>query len=291
MAKRRKRNHTRRAWLATLLTVLAIGLLVAAARIVAARVAARRTAQEAADAGVMRYSADIPRNPYLHEGFSVRDGRVCYDDGTYRSAAGIDVSSHQGTIDWNAVAGDGISFAIVQAGYRGYSDGALNEDANFRANLSGAKAAGLETGVYFFSQAVSVAEAEEEAEYVLELLGGEALDLPVFYDWEFVSADGARTGAVDGETVTACARAFCAAVEAGGYEAGVYFNQNLVYTMVELAELLEYPLWMAQYRTEPEFFYDFVWWQYSDSGTVAGIEGPVDLDLRFYIPEAAENVY
>ena len=240
-----------------------------------------RTEREARNAGVQNYSRDIPRSVYGLEGFASENGRVTYEDENWYTVPGIDVSSHQGVIDWQAVAGDGIGFAIIQAGYRGYSDGMCSEDEQFRANLSGAKAAGLETGVYFFSQAVNEEEAREEAAYVLGLLNGEALDLPVYYDWERVESAPARTDEVNGETVTACAKAFCETVEAGGYEAGVYFNQNYVYTLVDLAQLLDYPLWMAQYQTVPDFFYHFTCWQYTDSGTVAGITGPVDLDLRF----------
>ena len=280
--KRNKANAARRALVWMLVCALLLTGAVLAVSALRRYLAARQLRQEAADAGIWKYSADIPRSPYLHDGFSVDEaGRVHYEDDTFYAETGIDVSVHQGEIDWSAAAADGISFAIVQAGYRGYQDGGLGEDTTFRTNLAGAQAAGLETGVYFFSQAVNTQEAEEEAAYVLSLLQGMTIDLPVFYDWEPVDAESARTQGVDGETVTACAKAFCTAVEAGGYEAGVYFSQNLVYTTVELAELLEYPLWMAQYAQEPDFFYDFAWWQYTDSGTVAGISAPVDLDLRF----------
>lgn len=274
----RKRKKQPRIILATILTIL---LLLIAGVMLFTTVRSLRTEREARNAGVQNYSRDIPRSVYGLEGFASENGRVTYEDEGWYTVPGLDVSSHQGGIDWQAVAGDGIGFAIIQAGYRGYSDGMCSEDEQFRANLSGAKAAGLETGVYFFSQAVNEEEAREEAAYVLGLLNGEALDLPVYYDWERVESAPARTDEVNGETVTACAKAFCETVEAGGYEAGVYFNQNYVYTLVDLAQLLDYPLWMAQYQTVPDFFYHFTCWQYTDSGTVAGITGPVDLDLRF----------
>lgn len=274
----RKRKKQPRIILATILTIL---LLLIAGIMLFTTVRSLRTEREARNAGIQNYSRDIPRSVYGLEGFASENGRVTYEDEGWYTVPGIDVSSHQGVIDWQAVAGDGIGFAIIQVGYRGYSDGMRSEDEQFRANLSGAKAAGLETGVYFFSQAVNEEEAREEAAYVLGLLNGEALDLPVYYDWERVESAPARTDEVNGETVTACAKAFCETVEAGGYEAGVYFNQNYVYTLVDLAQLLDYPLWMAQYQTVPDFFYHFTCWQYTNSGTVAGITGPVDLDLRF----------
>ena len=276
MAKKKKNRP--RIVLATVLTIL---LLVIAGTALVTTLRALQAEREARSAGVQIYSREIPRSVYGMEGFAQESGRVTYEDEDWYTVSGIDVSSHQGVIDWPSVAGDGISYAIIQAGYRGYSDGALSEDEQFRANLSGAKAAGLETGIYFFSQAVNEDEAREEARFVLELLAGETLELPVYYDWERVESAPARTDEVDGDTVTACAKAFCETVEAGGYEAGVYFNQNYVYTLIDLAQLLDYPLWMAQYQTAPDFFYHFTCWQYTDSGTVAGISGPVDLDIRF----------
>ena len=243
--------------------------------------AERIAAEEAAAAGAQFDSADIPRSPYLHEGFTMQGERVMYEDEKFETLTGIDVSSHQGEIDWNAVAQDEISYAVIQAGYRGYEDGALNEDIMFRTNLVGAQAAGLPCGVYFFSQAISEDEAREEAEFLLDLLDGVTLELPVFYDWEPVSAEHGRANALGGETVTACAKAFCETVAASGFEAAIYFNQNQIYTQVRLEQLLDYPLWMAQYQNEPDCIYAYTWWQYTDNGTVAGITTPVDLNLWF----------
>ncbi len=277
MARKRKKKSGRIV-LATVLTVLLIAAIGLALAVTLRQLQVQR---EARNAGVQKYSREIPRNVYGMEGFSAEDGRVAYGDEHHETVMGVDVSVHQGVIDWQAAAADGVRFAIVQAGYRGYSDGDLGEDEQFRANLSGAKAAGIETGVYFFSQATSEEEAREEAAFVLELLADEPLDRPVFYDWERIGSAPARTDETTGETVTACAKAFCETIEAGGYEAGIYFNQNDIYTFVDLAQLLDYPLWMAQYQNVPDFFYDFDYWQYTDSGTVAGIEGPVDLDVFF----------
>lgn len=264
-----------------LATGLALVLLAALIAGMAAVLGELRLQRQAAAAGISRFSRDIPRNPYAAEHFSMENGRAAYEDESCRTETGIDVSVHQCVIDWQAVAGDGIDFAVIQAGYRGYSDGDLGEDEQFRANLEGARAAGIPTGVYFFSQAVNEAEARDEAEFVLSLLDGTALDLPVFYDWERIESDTARTEQVDGDTVTACAAAFCETIEAGGYDAGVYFNQNYVYTFVDRSKLLNWPLWLAQYQSAPDFFYDFSYWQYTDSGSVAGISAPVDLSLRF----------
>ena len=120
---------------------------------------------------------------------------------------GIDVSSHQGKIDWQTVADAGIRYAFVRLGYRGYGNGALQTDVYARLNLEGAKAAGIAVGAYFFSQAIDVAEAKQEAAYALGILGGFELDLPLVYDWEYVN-DTARNANMDKLTLTDCTLAF-----------------------------------------------------------------------------------
>lgn len=197
------------------------------------------------------------------------------------AVTGVDVSSHQGDIDWSAVAGDGIEFAILRIGNRGYSQGGLKQDANFEVNYAGAAENGLDVGVYFFSQAVSVEEALEEAEFVLGILNGRALQMPVYFDWEEITDDVARTDEVDTETVTACAVAFCQRIQEAGYEAAVYCNGMVGYLRYDIAQLEHLPLWYAEYKSWPSFAYAFEMWQYSNTATVAGISGSADLNLYF----------
>jgi GH25 family lysozyme M1 (1,4-beta-N-acetylmuramidase) len=194
---------------------------------------------------------------------------------------GIDVSSHQGNVDWQSVRQSGVDFVILRVGYRGYTDGGIFADATFTENLQAAKSAGLKIGVYFFSQAITVQEAEEEAAFVLDALHGVSLDLPVYFDWEFVEETAARTNEASSETLTDCAIAFCEAVEKAGYKAGVYFNQSLGYLMMNLGRLKEYDFWLAEYHVNPEFYYHFHMWQYTDHGDVSGVTGNVDLNIRF----------
>lgn len=215
-------------------------------------------------------------NEYDPDAFAMRDGFLRYDGGKHM--VGIDVSTHQGVIDWQAVADAGVEFAILRVGYRGSTEGKLYEDEQFHENLAGAKAAGLKVGVYFFSQALDAGEAAEEAGFACDILDGAALDLPVFYDWEEVSG-GTRVESAASVPMTECAAAFCRAVEQQGYTAGVYFNQNYGYGHLELEKLQDYTLWLAEYGDTPGFRYHFDCLQYTDSGTVAGIEGSVDLDL------------
>lgn len=224
----------------------------------------------------------MPRNPYDRDAFSVDGkGRVTYELDGRQARAGIDVSTHQKDIDWQVVAADGIDFAILRLGHRGYSAGGLFLDKTFEQNLRGALDAGLEVGVYFFSQAITPEEAEEEADYILSALGGQELTFPVAFDWESIPGDEARTDGLDGETMTRCAAAFCKRIEDAGYRAAVYFNQTQGYLRYDLRDLTDYALWLAEYDTIPDFYYHFDLWQYSHTGRVDGIQGDVDLDLAF----------
>ena len=213
----------------------------------------------------------------------VLDGSIMYyNDPAYETTIGIDVSSHQGEIDWERVAASGVEFAMIRLGYRGYgSEGTLNLDPYFEQNLAGARAAGLKVGIYFFSQAITVEEAYEEAAFVLEHLDGEALDYPLAYDWEPISGVGARTDGLDSVTLTDCALTFCHMAELAGYTPMVYYNNPVGYGRYDLSRLTDYDVWFAQYASRPTMYYDYRIWQYTSSGTVPGIDTRVDMNIAF----------
>lgn len=240
-----------------------------------------------ADQTVEDRFAGVARNSYDAAGFYKEDGFLRYGDGTLGSEVGVDISSHQQSVDWEAVKAAGVDFAILRAGYRGYTEGAIQEDETFLTNLAAAKAAGLKVGVYFFSQALDKAEAVEEAEFVLNLLDGAELDYPIFFDWEDIEAE-ARTDGMDSVTLTACAVAFCKRVELNGYRAGVYFNQRFGFEEFDLRDLQDYELWLAEYALSPSFPYHFDVWQYANDGMLSGVDGPVDLNLAFVESRTAE---
>ena len=225
----------------------------------------------------------MPLNPYDRSGFSFDErGRTVYEKDGRRAKTGIDVSIYQGDIDWQAVAADSIDFAILRLGYRGYTEGGLFLDQNFERNLRGALDAGLDVGVYFFSQAVTTQEAEAEASYVINALEGYEISYPVAFDWEPIApGSGARTDGLDNQALTQCAAAFCEKIKEAGLSPAVYFNQSLGYLRYDLRELADYDLWLAEYDSKPDFYYHFDLWQYTHIGRVAGIEGDVDLDLWF----------
>lgn len=217
-----------------------------------------------------------PPNRDDPDSFYSENGFLHYADGDYM--IGIDVSAHQEEIDWQTVRESGVEFAILRVGYRGSTEGGLYADDCFRAHYEGAKAAGLQVGAYFFSQARTVLEAAEEAVFACDLLRDYELELPVFFDWETVEGSE-RLPSPEGVPMTQCALTFCQMVEEDGFRAGVYFNQTYGYLYLDLAALADYTLWLAEYGDSPSFAYEFDCLQYSAEGNVPGIPEPVDLDL------------
>lgn len=223
----------------------------------------------------------LPANPYGPEDFRVAENGyiTCL---TGESRHGIDVSEWQGDIDWQQVKDAGIEFAIIRLGYRRSETGELSTDEKALTNLQGAAEAGIPTGAYFFSQAISTKEALEEAEYALSLLEGYTLTYPLIYDWEYLGKE-ARTADVDARTLTDCIKTFCSRVEEAGFQSMIYFNPHFHENEVlYLEELTDYHFWLAMYDTQMDYPYQIDMWQYSCTGTVPGITGEVDLNL--YLP-------
>jgi GH25 family lysozyme M1 (1,4-beta-N-acetylmuramidase) len=219
-------------------------------------------------------------NPYDPSAFVYENDRLTYTGEGYTSQLGIDVSYHQGTIDWEKVAADGYQFAILRIGYRGYGQsGSLNADKMFTSYYEGAKKAGLMVGVYFYAQAINEKEAAEEARFVLKLLGKRKLDLPIVYDPENVLDDTARTDDVTPEQFTANAKVFCERIQKAGFQPMLYANMLWEAFQLDLSSL-PYPLWYADYEKIPQTPYMFQIWQYKNDGKVDGIHGNCDLNIR-----------
>ena len=199
---------------------------------------------------------------------------------TAKSVLGIDVSTHQKQIDWQQVKAAGIEFVMIRIGYRGFDEGMLYEDEWAQRHYEGAKAAGLLVGGYFFSQAVTPQEAVEEANYAMSLISHWQLDMPLVYDWEYISEE-CRTAQVDARVLTDCTKAFCDTVEAAGYDAMVYFNPGQSRKQMYLSELTQYGFWLAMYSDQMTYEYKVDMWQYTCQGVVPGIEGDVDINLFF----------
>lgn len=221
----------------------------------------------------------FPVSDYKKEDF-VREGdRIKYIGTDYKATLGVDVSFHQQTIDWKAVADAGVSFAMIRCGYRGSSEGGLFEDEKFRENIVGATAAGLKVGVYFFSQATGAVEAAEEANYVLNLIKGYKLTMPVAFDWEPLA--NSRSAVPNKEKLTSAAVTFCEMIKDAGYEPCVYFYRTIAYYHYDLARIKDYNIWLGAVTEYPDFYYKHRIWQFSYQSKIPGIQTETDLNLHF----------
>lgn len=222
----------------------------------------------------------VQKSPYDRDLFWYgEDGRLHYEDEKWISRCVVDVSAYQKEIDWAQVKADGVEMAMVRLGYRGYSSGGLNLDQCYEQNVKGAREAGLDVGVYFFSQAITVEEAEEEARFVLRQIRGKKVNGPIAFDMEPI--EGAdRITHLTVEEKTEIADAFCQLIEKNGHEAFVYGNPTWLTGDVDLSLLTEHDVWLAHYTRMTEWDTAFTMWQYTDSGAVAGIGGKVDLNIQ-----------
>ena len=283
------------------LILIAIAVLVLAAAVVIVALSLRPEPVDPHEGQVYIYDGfdwiwmtplpGVEANSLTAEDFSDRSGCPTYTGSDYQVLRGIDVSEHQHEIDWAQVAASGVDYAYVRLGYRGYTEGGLFEDPYFRANVEGALANGLQVSVYFFSQAISVQEAIEEAEYVLARIRDYNITLPVVYDWEKINGEtAARTDNLDFSILNDCAVAFCDTVKNAGYEPAIYFNRHLGYYGYDLSRMTDYDFWFALPESPfPNFYYAVDMWQYSFTEQVPGIAEPTDMNLMFIPLEAGEN--
>jgi GH25 family lysozyme M1 (1,4-beta-N-acetylmuramidase) len=222
--------------------------------------------------------------------YSLDNSLFSYDENGWKTylgsddvTVGIDVSAYQYDIDWQAVADSGIDFAMIRVGFRGWGKtGSLNIDKYALQNLQGAIDAGLDVGVYFFSQALNTAEAEAEAELVLDIIKDYNITYPVVFDWEEIGNSSARTNGMTKTAITDCALAFCEKIEAAGYTPMVYYYKYLGLVKYDLTRIHgRYDVWFAQVTSLPNYPYEFQMWQYATDGTVPGITGGVDMNICF----------
>ena len=233
---------------------------------------------------LVRARQEIPFNDFDVNNFRLdENGFLAYYENNVKvSMAGIDVSKWQYDINWKKVAASGIDYAIIRLGYRGTApEGNTAMDPYFEQNIKGALDAGLHVGVYYFTQAVTVEEAIEEANIVIDALKGYNITFPVVYDTEY--REGGRANDLPNELRTACAKAFCDTVLAAGYTPVIYTSTNWSVLDLNLEELTNYDLWYAYYGNPEDLYYpyEYTMWQYTDSGKVDGINGAVDMNISF----------
>ena len=208
---------------------------------------------------------------------------------------GIDVSEHNGKINWQSVKNSGMNFAMIRIGYRGYgAEGNKKEDVYFRTNLSEAKQKGLKVGIYFFSQAKNYAEGKDEAQYVISILNdmkkkgyNVSLQYPIAFDTE--NSTGYPIGRADNISITArteAAKGFCETIKSNGYKVSIYASRDWFYHNLNMVALANYDVWLAHYTEDQNkksnYTGRYQMWQYTSSGTLPGISGPVDKNVSYY---------
>lgn len=238
----------------------------------------------------IRYYDNVPQSRYKPDDFVEDKGVVTYT-GSGDSFVGISVNEKKGEIDWNQVS-QSVDFVMIRIGLREKIKGRVRVDANFTKNIEGALDAGLPVGVYFYSKAVTDAEADEEATYVLEWIRDYKITYPIAFYWEYdLKEDGSqdessRTVRRNGEQVTGFIDTFCKKIEVAGFKPCYFADKNMAYNRLDLSQLKDYDLWYAEYRPAPSFYYDFKMWQYTEEGQVPGISEavPINISMKEYKP-------
>lgn len=226
---------------------------------------------------VERHSLDTERF------YTGDDGYMHYsDDNIKDTLVGIDLSTFQGEIDWETFSENkDIDFVMLRVGYRGYTEGGIMADASFEANKAGVTEYKVKAGVYFFSQAISYDEGVEEANYVLDSIKGMKVTYPIVIDTELVYDETARGDNATVDERTDAIVGFCETIKSAGYTPMIYASRNMFAQCLDVDRLGGYELWLAHYANVPNFPYKFTGWQYTESGTVEGIDGSVDINLWF----------
>ena len=222
--------------------------------------------------------------PVYNEEDEQWEGTATYMAGTEEEAKkGVDVSTFKGDIDWKKVKKAGMEFAIIRLGFRGYESGKIVLDSKYEDNIEGSIKAGLDTGVYFFTEALDEEEAIEEADFVIENLKGYKINMPVVIDVEeSANTEKTRTRDLTSDQRTKNVIAFCERIKDAGYDVMIYGNLKSFMIMMDIEKLEEYDKWFAYYRYPFHFPYKIKMWQYTAYEKVDGIDGKADINLMFY---------
>lgn len=224
----------------------------------------------------------LESNTYDYTKLQMRaDKMAYYEDGRSVSYLGADLSKYNGDVDFRALKESGIEFVMLRLGARGYGSGQIMLDEKFDEYMNKASEAGLEIGVYFFSQAITAEEAVEESNFIIQTLTERNITYPVAFDMEYVQNDKARVEILSKEEKTAVARAFLENIKAAGYKPMIYGTKEWLIKEINLTKLTEYDIWLSQQKDIPDYPYKFQMWQYTTEGEIAGVDGDVDLNICF----------
>lgn len=224
----------------------------------------------------------LTKNTYDFSKLVSNDEQLKYtENGKQVSFLGVDISKYQGEVDFYQLKDAGVDYVMLRVGARGYGSGKIIMDEYFANNMQKATEAGLDIGVYFYSQAVTQEEAIEEANVVLQSINGYTLQYPIAFDMEYVENDTARVEALTRADKTAITKVFLDTVQAAGYRGMIYGNKEWLIKRIDLTKLTEYDVWLSQEKDIPDYPYKFAMWQYTTSAKIEGIEGYADLNVCF----------
>ncbi len=232
----------------------------------------------------MLISPYLTKNTYDFKNLSESANLRKYtDNGKKISRVGVDISKHNGQVNFNSIKAAGVDYVMLRLGARGYSTGQLSLDDNFVENMEAAIEAGLDIGVYFYSQAISQDEVMQEANFVIQNLEPYRAHItyPVAFDMEKVANDTARIDGLSRDDKTAIAATFLSGMQAAGYIPMVYGNKEWLIKNIDLAKLQDYDVWLSQEQDIPDYPYQFAMWQYTTTGVLNGVTGDASLNLCF----------
>ena len=225
---------------------------------------------------------DVPKNDYdLENGLINENGILSYKDGKREAVKGVDLSKYNGAVDFNRLKDAGIGFAMLRLGSRGYGTGKIDLDDKFVEYAQNAQLAGIQTGAYFYSQAINETEAVEEANYIVGAVSGFKIKFPIAIDIEKVEGDEARTDKLTNDERTAVVKSFCETVKGYGYKPIIHASKDILVAGLNLEELADYDVWLADEEIPTEYPYRFSMWQYNRKGHIEGITGDIALNLSF----------
>lgn len=224
----------------------------------------------------------LEKNTYQEAGFVYEEPVMKYfANGAKASFLGVDISKDNGPVDFKKLKKDGVDFVMVRLGYRGYESGNVVIDEEYFDNIQLANEAGLAVGVYFESQATTVEEALEEAEFVVTNLIEMRVTYPVVFDLGLIANDTSRIENIPKMQLTEITNAFCNRVKEVGYKPMVYGDKYWLLRKIDLTLLGDYDIWLSQSGQLPDYPYQFAMWQYTNTGTVSGISGDVNMNISF----------
>ena len=226
----------------------------------------------------------LKKNTYDFTNLEEKAGLRRYmENGKKISYVGVDLSKQNGDVNFNSMKAAGVDYVMIRLGGRGYSTGQISLDENFKKNIEGAAAAGLDIGVYFYSQAISQEEAIQEVNFVIQNLEPYRANVkyPIAFDMEFVANDTARIDSLTKDEKTNIATSFLESVKAAGSVPMIYGDKEWLIKEIDLARLQSYDVWLVQEQELPDYPYQFTMWQYSTEGVVNGVSGDANLNISF----------